>query len=135
MLFDPSACFSLRPKLSADEMVLRGHSPLCSLHATCNYFVDRMATADIARLQANLVLLHGLCLRTASTCSGLDSCIPVLKHTLAALNERFGNTITCKHVLSCDIDEARQDFIREACPDDVSVLMSDCSLKTLNPQP
>ena len=127
VLFDPSACFSLRPKLSADEMLLRGHSPLCSLHATCNYFVDRMATADIARLQANLVLLDGLCLRTASTCSGLDSCIPVLKHTLAALNERFGTTITCKHVLSCDIDEARQDFIRKAHPDDVSVLMSDCS--------
>ena len=41
--------------------------------------------------------------------------------------ERFGTTITCKHVLSCDIDEARQDFIRKAHPDDVSVLMSDCS--------
>ena len=110
VLFDPQAAQSWRP----------------NLHSTCNFFVDRLCLGDIRRLQATLRMLDGHCLRIASTCSGLDSCIPVLKHTLAALNERFDVAVTCSHVLSCDNDPSRQDFIRDAHGEDVGMLVADC---------
>ena len=43
----------------------------------------------------------------------MDSCIPVVKHTLAALNERFHVSITTnKHVLSCEKESSRQTLSR-----------------------
>ena len=123
---DIMAAVAQRRKNSREETVLRGLPPGPSLHSCCQHYVDRMCIGDVERLRSNLQLLDGLCLRTASTCSGVDSCIPVVKHTLAALNERFNVSITTKHVLSCELDSTRQDFIRDAHAEEAGLLVADC---------
>ena len=104
---------------------LQGAVPAASLYASCRHFVDRLCVQDLKQLQAIVALLDGCTLRTASTCSGLDSCVPVMQHTLAALNARFGVRISTRHVFSAENDPARQAFIRHG--DQVEFLCHDVS--------
>ena len=52
-------------------------------------------------------MLDGLTIRVAGTCSGCESSIPVLEHTLASLHARYGVNVQAEHVLSCDSDASR----------------------------
>ena len=41
--FDMELAAKHRPKVTRQEMHLRGHAPMCSLHITCNHFVDQLS--------------------------------------------------------------------------------------------
>ena len=89
-VFDHRAAIALRPKLQGSAWTSSHYS---SLHNTCNYFVDGLSQNDIHRLRANLAMLDGLCIRTASTCSGFDSAIPVMKHALESHSSTAENAL------------------------------------------
>ena len=115
-----------RPRPAENCTRLKGHAPAMALRSSCQHFLDRLCSEDLARLQENLRVLDGCTLRTASTCSGLDTCIPVVRETLAALGERFGTHIATQHVLSCEKEPSRQDFMLQAHGSELSLLVADC---------
>ena len=123
---DVHAMMDARPRQPLQATQLRGAAPTASLRSTCAHFLDRLCAADLVKLQANLHILDGVTIRVAGTCSGCESSIPVWEHTLNALNARFGVNVQVEHVLSCDNDPTRQQFILEAHASKLGMLVSDC---------
>jgi site-specific DNA-cytosine methylase len=96
-----------------------------NLESTCQHFVDRLCTADLDKLRAICAALSGKTIRVATTCSGLESPCPVIQQTLRALNKRFNCNIQASFIMAVEIDETRQDYIREAHGHDLGALFED----------
>ena len=123
---DLEATQGSRRRQCLEDTHLRGAPPQQSLRSTCHHFVDRLCMEDLAKLRENLSILDGLTISVASTCSGVESSVPVVEHTLACLNERFGVQVGSAHVLSCDSDKTRQQFMLRAHGSKIGVLVADC---------
>ena len=72
-----------------DMATFSGNSPEMSLHATTEFFVNRLSGNERKKLAATLRSLDGKTIKTGSTCSGTDVIVPVLSCTFAALSRMF----------------------------------------------
>ena len=64
--------------------------PEMSLKSTASYMIDMLSSEDLDKLKNLAQHLDGVTIRAGSTCSGSDTCMNVLRHTISSINERFG---------------------------------------------
>ena len=70
--------------------------------------------------------LEGTTPRFASANSGLESSMPIFKHTFDCLTARLGSKVTLENVFSCDIQESKPHFMQAPHGSDVQMLAADC---------
>ena len=106
-------CNSSRPRHSSSIQRFHLQDVSQSLVSTAWYYISRLSEQDYTSLKETCAYLNNRTIRVGTTCSGLESVVPILKLTAAVLNKHFNVRLSFRFMFACDRAELRQMYIKD----------------------